>query len=170
MMNEEKYVVLCSGVESAYKAQFTEGREKEGCCFINRPSMAICLEAFVKWQSERSPQISPELLESLSTSVNVSKEKVYDIVDMALRRMYLAPEPAFDATLGGALMGRTFTRKQADAMIHIIETSVHGRIVNGFDEATPEDPTDPPIGVQCGQCGGTKGIHYPPCDGKVKRK
>jgi hypothetical protein len=42
------------------------------------------------------------------------------------RRMFLAPEPVFDATLGGALMGRTFTREQADAMKYIIDTAVHG--------------------------------------------
>jgi hypothetical protein len=92
-------------------------------------------------------------VEEISTRIHVSE---------------VADYPVFDATLGGALLGRTFTRTEADAMIHIIETSVHGGTVNGIDEAILGYPIDPPIGVQCGQCGGTKGIHYRPCDGKVK--
>ena len=42
------------------------------------------------------------------------------------RHMFLAPEPVFDATLGGALLGRTFTREQANAIKNIIDTAVHG--------------------------------------------
>ena len=54
---------------------------------------SVVLEAALRWQANRSPEISKELLERLATAGNVSKETAYDIVDMALRRVYLAPEP-----------------------------------------------------------------------------
>ena len=38
---------------------------------------------------------------------------------------------------------------------------------NGTDEMMPQEPQVPDDGVHCGKCGGTKGIHRPPCDGKA---
>jgi len=67
-------------------------------------------------------------VEEISTRIHVSE---------------VADYPVFDATLGGALLGRTFTRTEADAMIHIISTSVHGGCGNGTDEPTPNETTDP---------------------------
>ena len=55
--------------------------------------MITALEAFIQWQSSRSPKISAELLDLLARDAHVSKEVAYDIVDIALRRMYLVPDP-----------------------------------------------------------------------------
>jgi hypothetical protein len=74
------------------------------------------------------------LLQERVLSGNLSEEEYCGIPATTIkcvmrewqRRMFLAPEPVFDATLGGALLGRTFTREQANAMKHIIDTAVHG--------------------------------------------
>ncbi len=39
--------------------------------------------------------------------------------------------------------------------------------MNDMSEPMTQDVPYPDDGVHCGGCGGTKGIHYPPCDGKT---
>ena len=41
-----------------------------------------------------------------------------------IRRMYDAPDPPFDPSLGGCLTGRTFTQKEADLIKEYIQRSV----------------------------------------------
>lgn len=79
----EKKIVVPDGMLKAYLDSFNQ----IGSSGEDR------LEAALRWQSNRSPDISPELLERLANAGNVSEETAYDIVDMALRRMYVAPEP-----------------------------------------------------------------------------
>jgi hypothetical protein len=75
---------------------------------------SVVLEAVLRWQSNRSPEISKELLERLATAGNVSKETAYDIVDIALRRMYDAPEPEVPKEIEDLLLVDAATFKLPD--------------------------------------------------------
>jgi hypothetical protein len=97
-----------------------------------------CIEAALRWLSE-NPIVPTTgdvlgLLQERVLSGRLSEEEYCGIPATTIkcvmrewqRRMFLAPEPVFDATLGGALLGRTFTREQANAIKNIIDTAVHG--------------------------------------------
>ena len=60
-----------------------------------------------------------------------------DILCEWQRVAFIAPEEPFDATLGGALNGRTWTQEQADALIENIRTATHG-YVNPLDKQINE--------------------------------
>ena len=86
-----------------------------------------CLEAALRWLSENP--IVPTSQEVIETMEPFVIKDPTDFIIFGARwqhRMFLAPEPEFDATLGGALLGRTFTREQANAIKNIIDTAVHG--------------------------------------------
>ena len=57
-------------------------------------------------------------------------------------------ETKFDATLGGALMGRTWTQEQADALIDNIITSTHG--YRAPEPEVPEDVKDLMFSIESG--------------------
>ncbi len=85
----------------------------------NKDLLLTSLEAALLWQNEKlNAMLKPSPRNETQAAYNAAIEDV--------RRMFLAPEPVFDATLGGALLGRTFTREQANAIKNIIDTAVHG--------------------------------------------
>lgn len=95
-MNDK--IVVPEGMLKAASSHVDVDTANGLCAFSH---IKIALEAALRWQSSRSPDISSELLDLLARDAHVSKEAAYDIVDLALRRMYLAPEPEVPEEIKG---------------------------------------------------------------------
>ena len=134
-MSETKYVVPEGGLNAAWQA--VAAKMKERVEAVGKSSVAelhvarIALEAFIRWQSENPREPTEEQTRSLYASARGAVSPYWVAHDSAVewqRRMYIASESEFDATLGGALQGRTWTQEQADALIENIKTATHGYV------------------------------------------
>lgn len=120
---------------------------------LTRPVAKEIARRVLRWQSENPQEPTTEQHNAITSKcwaegrpfqIGISLQfKAYTVEFQ--RQMYLAPEPVFDATLGGALMGRTFTREQADSMKHIIDTAVHDSAREWDCRADSEEPTMPGV-------------------------
>ena len=141
-MSEKRYVVpegMLTETEVAIVNSITSGHNKSW-------EMAkVALEAALRWQSENPIVPTDEQIDGMSVgnfSHGAGRRAVKRGAVEWQRRMYLAPEPVLDAALGGALLGRTFTREQANAMKHIIDTAVHDSAPEWDCRADGEEPTN----------------------------
>ena len=96
----------------------------------------MLLEAFIRWQSENPQVPTDEQCDELISLIGatgrslvcypsrIDRGQARTMLTEWQRRMYLADD--FDPSLGGALSGRTFTQKQADAIKEYVQGAVHG--------------------------------------------
>ena len=108
---------------------------------------SVVLEAALRWQSNRSPDISPELLGMLADDAGTCQKTAYDIVDMALRRMYLAPEPEIGSVaqdIIDRMRGVTLSSMEADAIVDELSRVAHGWSSHGWSKhgQKPEVPKE----------------------------
>ncbi len=121
----DKIVVPEDGLKAAlYAAKSLVGRHVDLNELVTR-----AVEGFVLWLSENPIVPNKEDVKHITRVDKISLEDFISLQAFSTewqRRMFLATEPVFDATLGGALLGRTFTREQANAIKNIIDMAVHG--------------------------------------------
>lgn len=85
-------------------------------------------KAVLSWQREHPPVPTEEQLGQMSFAGCVALNGNWDGKKLCaewIRRMYDAPDPPFDPSLGGCLTGRTFTQKEADLIKEYIQRCVH---------------------------------------------
>lgn len=82
----------------------------------------------LSWQREHPPvptdEQAAEILNKAYADTAGSKAQFQWAAREWIRRMYDAPDPPFDPSLGGCLTGRTFTQKEADLIKEYIQRSV----------------------------------------------
>jgi hypothetical protein len=143
-MSEKRYVVpeeMLDAATAVINADMSAALRSD----MRWPGVNAILKAAIRWQSEHPQVPTEEQMDALTNDLpyqDSGNGRIFRVViDRWQRHMYDAPEPVFDATLGGALMGRTFTREQADAMKYIIDTSVHDSAHDLDATADGEEPT-----------------------------
>ena len=119
-MSETKIQVPVGMSEAFHKAENHEGFKWDDAV------LDAMLSAALRWLSE-NPPILPDNEWVSCWSVG----KLHDGYDNAtimrclFKRIFRAPDPPFDPSLGGCLTGRTFTQKEADLIKEYIQRCVH---------------------------------------------
>ena len=121
-MTDKRVVVPEGMLEAGRKALYEDGFSRSDALGA---AVAVILEAALNWLCE-NPPILPDNEWVSCWSVG----KLHDGYDNAtimrclFKRIFRAPDPPFDPSLGGCLTGRTFTQKEADLIKEYIQRSV----------------------------------------------